>query len=160
LAAAPPAAPPSPRFWIVAAFLAILTLAAGLYVGGFLIWPKVIDFPQLRDALSHLTSPSHRRIGAHIVVGSSILILTLILASLGAWAPRHREFLGLFALLLILAVGAQIWIGTLLLFDGDTGPIDHFRPVPAAEEPSSPPATEPSTQPVTQPSAQTAALPL
>jgi uncharacterized membrane protein len=143
---------PSPRFWFTAAFLALLTLAAGLYVGGFIILPKVLDWSHLRDALANLATAGQRRIGLHIILGGGILILCLILAALGVWAPRQRELLGLSALLLILAVGAQIWIGTLLLFDTETGPIDHFRPPPAAQQeiPPPPPPTLPSTQPTTQ----------
>jgi len=156
LTAVIPSTPPPARFWIVAAILAVLTLTAGLYVGGFLIFTKGIDMAQLRGAIVGLGMPSQRRIGAHIVIGSSILVLCLILGGLGKWAPRHREFLGLTALLLILAVAAQVWVGTLLLFDGDTGPIDHFRPAPAAEEPATQPATEPASQPATGPSSQTA----
>jgi uncharacterized membrane protein len=142
--------PPSPRFWIVATLLAVVTLVAGLYVGGFLLWPKMLDFPQLRDVLGDIGTSSHRRIGLHIVLGSAILALCILLAIIGAWAPRQRELLGLASLMLILAIGAQLWIGILLLYDGDTGPIDHFRGTPAAQEPG-PPATEPATEPSTQP---------
>ena len=156
---APPesSTPPSPRFWVAASLLGIITLALGLYVGGFSVWPKVLDFPQLRDSLMGIALAGQRRIAIHIILGTSILVLCILLAIIGFWAPRQRELLGLASLLLILAVAAQIWIGTLLLFDGDTGPIDHFRTPPAAQEPATQPASQPMQTPM-QPTTQTAAV--
>jgi uncharacterized membrane protein len=153
----PSTTPPSPRFWLLAIFFAAATLALGLYVGGFLGGPKIFDIGQFRDAVADLGTSSQRRVGLHIVLGLSIVALCIILAILGKWAPRQREVLGLASLLLILAIAAQIWIGTLLLYDNDSGPIDHFREAPAAQQPTSIPSTEPATQPmIMTPSTQTA----
>jgi len=68
----------------------------------------------------------------HVVMGSTIVVLPLILAALARFAPRWRVFFTFFTLILILAVSAQIWLGVLLLLDTSQGPINKFNPAEAA----------------------------
>jgi peptidoglycan/LPS O-acetylase OafA/YrhL len=58
----------------------------------------------------------------------SLIVLPLILAALSRWAPRQRIVLGIFGLLLVLAISAQVLLGVLLQFDGATGPLYRFSP--------------------------------
>jgi hypothetical protein len=79
----------------------------------------------------------------HIVFAASILLLTLILAILARWAPKARVLLGASTLVLVMIMAAQVWMGILLLYDGDTGPLKRFKSDQAT------PATQPmaATQP-------------
>jgi uncharacterized membrane protein len=140
----PPREIPPARFWIVAAVAAILTIFGGLYIGGFLVWPNVIDWVAAKDAIQHINVHGERREAAHIVFGASILVLTLVLAALARWAPRARVFLGACAMLLIVVMAAQVWIGILLLYDGDTGPLSRFKSPQATPTTQPAPASQPS----------------
>jgi len=120
------ASPPSGRFWLFAALLALLTIAGGFYVGGFVEWPRIIDWHRVLHALQDLRVGEKRRMGLHIVLGSGILILSLILAICARCRPKGRFLLGFFSLLLALAMAAQLWMGTLLLCDNDRGPVAHL----------------------------------
>ena len=131
------------RFWVLAALVAILTILGGLYIGGFLIWPGGVDWSAAKTAVLDINTPGQRRMAVHIVFGASILLLTLILAILARWAPKARVFLGASALILIMIMAAQVWMGILLLYDGDTGPLKRFK------NPQATPATQP--MPATQP---------
>jgi uncharacterized membrane protein len=137
----PPPSVYAARFWLLAAVMAILTILGGLYIGGFLIWPGGLDVPALKTAIVDINTHSQRRMGAHIVFGSSILALTVILAILARWGPRARFMLGVCAMVLIAVMAAQVWMGILLLYDGDTGPLSRFK----TAQPT--PATMPATQP-------------
>jgi heme A synthase len=54
----------------------------------------------------------------HMMLGMSIVLLTLILAGL-TWGGRGRRWtIGVAATLLLLVVGAQVWMGILLMYDG------------------------------------------
>ncbi len=67
-------------------------------------------------------------------------------------------FLSALALLLVLVMAAQVWLGILLLFDGDRGSLARFKTEAEAGAPrqmNNPPATQPSVSPpaATQPMA-------
>jgi uncharacterized membrane protein len=126
------------RFWVLALILAILTTLGGLYIGGFLIWPGGVDWAAAKTAILDINTHGQRRMAAHIIFGASILVLTLILAILARWAPHARVFLGACAALLVLVMAAQVWMGILLLYDGNIGPLSKFKP----------PQATPTTQPV------------
>lgn len=64
---------------------------------------------------------------AHVIAGSAIIVLPLILAMLARWAPRQKIVLGLFVVLLLLAIAAQIWLGTLMTLDTPAGSIFRFQ---------------------------------
>jgi uncharacterized membrane protein len=151
-----PRVPPG-RFWLLTALLALCAIASGLWFGNFLRpWPKIIDVEHFRRALQHIKDAGSAREGLHIVCGASILVLVLILALLTRFAPRSRVFLSALALLLVLVMAAQVWLGVLLLFDGDRGPLARFKTEAEANAPrqvNHPPATQPSVSPpaATQP---------
>jgi hypothetical protein len=68
----------------------------------------------------------------HVIMGTTIVVMPLILAALARWAPRRSFFFSLFTLILTAAVAAQIWLGVLLLLDTSVGPINHFNASEAA----------------------------
>jgi uncharacterized membrane protein len=143
---------PAARFWVLAALLAIGTIASGLWFGDFFrSWPKIIDMDHLRRSLMRIKDPDRAREGLHIVFGVSILVLTLVLALLTRLAPRSRVFLGGLSLLLILVMAAQVWVGVLMAFDGDRGPLAGFKT--EAQSTAPPTTTRPSVFPpaATQP---------
>lgn len=122
-----PAVTPSARFWLIASVLAVLAIVSGLYIGGFLLGDRVFDWPALKSEVSHLRSYYHNRVALHVIFGSGILVLSLILAVLGRWVPRRRFMLGSVAALLVLAVAGQILLGVMLLLDGDKGLAYRFK---------------------------------
>jgi uncharacterized membrane protein len=134
---------PAGRFWLLATLAAILTIFGGLYIGGFLVWPRGVDWGAAKTAVLDINTPGQRRIAVHIVFAASILLLTLILAILARWAPKARVLLGASTLVLVMIMAAQVWMGILLLYDGDTGPLKRFKSDQAT------PATQPmaATQP-------------
>jgi uncharacterized membrane protein YhaH (DUF805 family) len=132
--------PPPTRFWILAAFLAALTIILGFYVGDFLTGRKFFNVEHLQRAMQDLRDPDKMRMGMHIILGSAILVLCLILALLGTMRPGNRGLVSFFALLLMIAVAGQIWMGILLLYDTDRGPLTKFNVQPPA-----PTTTQPAT---------------
>ncbi len=147
--------PPTARFWMLALLVGLLAATSGLYFGGFLTGPHVVDWPRLRSVIRDIRSPDNTRMGAHIILGLSTIVLVFFLAIFARWAPRSRFLIGFTALLLLLVIAAQTWMGILLLFDGGGGPLTRFQPAEVSAQQSAPavpiPATVPSTQPATMP---------
>lgn len=118
------------RFWMLT-FLAVLcTAAAGL-------WSVVNVFTseRLTRNWNELTHPDGKyRLILHAIFGVSLLLLPLILAGLARFGRRRRGFTGAFILLILIAIGIQVWLGIALYYDGGKGPIYRFTPVtpPAA----------------------------
>jgi uncharacterized membrane protein len=148
---------PAARFWMLAALVTIGALASGLWFGGYLeSWPLMINRDHIVHAFQNIKIAGKAREGLHIAFGSSILVLTLILALLTRFAPRSRVILSAFAFLLVVAMAGQIWLGVLLTFDGGHGSLAKFKTdaeVNTSEpqrstQPSISPAP-PATQPMT-----------
>jgi hypothetical protein len=110
-----PIVPPA-RFWLITVVLALLTIGAGLWTLGIFNVQEVINY--LKD---------FNRAMIHTLLAGSIVVLTLILALLTRFAGRSKSALAIFAILLLAAVVAQVWMGILLLFDGARGPLGHFN---------------------------------
>lgn len=129
---------PPARFWMLAFLLAVLTAAGGWYLlargssGAFFdyryLWAVITDPAQLpeREQNTVFGVPMTRRL-AHVICGSAIVVFSLLLAMCGRWAPRNRGLLFVFAILLLGAVAAQVWLGSLLLFDTNSGLITKFN---------------------------------
>jgi uncharacterized membrane protein len=113
-----PARVPAARFWLLACLLGILTALIGL----MLVAPGSFD-----DAVKLVKD--YPRYMAHTVVGISIVVLTLLLALFTRFAPYNRILIGGLSLLLALALAGQVWLGILLLYDTNEGPINHFNTV-------------------------------
>jgi uncharacterized membrane protein len=128
---------PAARFWLLTFVVALLTLAAGWFIiaadAGALTQAKHAHQPVAKVLWNELwgeIKPDHGKINralAHVMSGAVIVIMPLVLAALARFAPRRRFWLALCSFILITAVAAQIWLGTLLLYDTPDGPIAHFR---------------------------------
>jgi uncharacterized membrane protein len=129
---------PAGRFWLLAALVAATASLAGFWAladesdalataqaegVGFVgyLW-KLVTSPDLNDG-----SILNRRF-VHVVTGTSIVLLPLVMAGLVRWAPRKKLWLWIFAVLLLLAVAVQAWLGILLMFDTPVGPVTGFVP--------------------------------
>ena len=156
--------PPMTRFWLLAALVAIATSLAGVWT---LVHFSDIWYPHdlaktARELWGLIKEKDNsgivsRRM-AHTLTGWTIIGLLLITAVVARSTIGRRLVLWLLTLLLIVAVGAQIWFGSLLMFDTPSGPLGKFNY--AEKQPESPPATlEPTppagTVPATRPSTTT-----
>jgi uncharacterized membrane protein len=127
---------PSARFWLLTFLAAAITLVLGWWVLAAdaetfdvkRLWDLVFDLPI--QNIGHLT-----RRQAHVICGSAIVILPLLLAVLARLAPRRKLLLLPVALLLTAAIAAQIWLGILMMFDTNSGPVTHFTPADQTARP-------------------------
>jgi hypothetical protein len=126
---------PAPRFWFLTALAGAATLSVGWYVIA-----HDLDTPlwNLRAAFtSEILQPyqkdaaNNSRMMMHLILGAGIVALALILIPAAYWG-RSRLLVGFLGLLLLVVIAAQIWIGTVMLFDGDSGPLRSFNPATAS----------------------------
>jgi uncharacterized membrane protein len=123
---------PAARFWVLAFLVALLTATGGWYLltsGSDLSPTAFKDGWQLvRDPAQNNGSALTRRLG-HIICGSAIIVLPLMLAVFARWLPRSKALLSLCTLLLLCAIAGQVWLGVLLIFDGNAGPVTGYSAV-------------------------------
>jgi hypothetical protein len=118
---APPPRLPSVRFWLLAFLCAAVAVASGLWIMGFFGMDAKGKF--LSDQFMGSASVRQR---FHTWLGSGIIVLTVALAIVVAVARQAKWVIAGVALLLLLAISAELWIGILLMFDGHTGPYNRF----------------------------------
>jgi uncharacterized membrane protein len=151
---------PAGRFWLLAALIGIAASASGMWTLAHYssiweiapgeraahLWGMISDRDQ--NGGSFLT----RRL-AHMLAGGGLVLLLLVLAVVSRWAAARRMMLTLLTFLLLGAVAAQIWLGSLLMFDTPAGGIGTFNraaaEMAAPDRPTTAPATT-STAPATQ----------
>ncbi len=130
---------PAGRFWLLAALVAAATSLSGLWAlaseaNAVAVAQQegvsVISYLRGLVTSAELNGSIFNRRFLHVLTGSGIILLPLVLAGLVRWAPRARLWLWILAILLLLAVAVQVWLGILLLFDRPDGPVTGF--VPAA----------------------------
>jgi hypothetical protein len=134
------------RYWLLGALVALIAAVFGLWATADVLEPKAFA-----DALKEAQEPGHVRLLLHVIFGTAVIVLPLIVAALVRFAPRQRGLAGCFTLLTVLALGWQIWLGVAMLFDSHEGPLLGFnRPGIATSAPSeqvdsrgSAPATSP-----------------
>jgi hypothetical protein len=103
---------PAARFWLLVFLGALITALAGAWAlasGHQTFDPK--------ELLKLITADGYMRRLAHGIAGGAIIVLPLLMALLSRVARRSRAILGLFSLLLVGVLAAQVWLGILLLFD-------------------------------------------
>jgi uncharacterized membrane protein len=130
--------PAGARFWLIAALLAIVTAVAGFWTLAHFsdtwspkdLWGIVVDEPIMQN----------RRL-AHAITGVGIIVLLLLLSVIARMTAGRRFVVLLFTMLLVVAVVAQVWFGSLLMFDTPSGPLGSFN------QPSRTGTTAPSTAP-------------
>jgi hypothetical protein len=110
-AAEPLAAAPSARLWLLTLLAGVVTFIAGLWQVNAWRWNTLMD-------IFH----GENRNAWHILVGTSIIVLTLVLMFLARFARRAKAALTIVALLLFAALTLQIYVGVLLTFDSPKGP--------------------------------------
>lgn len=111
---------PASKFWLLTALAALLTLGGGIFILSLDMGTWSIG--QLwKDAIIDPMHAGNRRRLAHVIAGLALVILPIILAILGRWAPRGKVLLGVFTALLLIAVGLQLWFGIVLLYDSSEG---------------------------------------
>ncbi|MEO6435897.1 MAG: hypothetical protein ABIP55_09065, partial [Tepidisphaeraceae bacterium] len=118
---------PGARFWMLAFLLALLTAACGAWMFLSGIGVPLADLPRDLQVIWRDDIFAHRRRLLHVLSGVAIIVLPLILAMIARWAPRQRWAMFLIALWLLSAVALQVWLGTLLLWDGVEGPWNAFH---------------------------------
>lgn len=117
-------------FWVLAVVFAIASAATGMWIFG--IWHPM----QLLQQVNHSRLNDDPRGFIHAYGAILIIGLSLLLGIVTRFAPRRRVILSILCMLLVFTVAAQIWIGILLLFDGDSGPAHRFKQS-AANQPTS-----------------------
>lgn len=148
-----PEAAPSGRVWLVAFALALLAALIGFaYLASIsdalerapqehrpfyrVVWEQVTLNPPEgfkglpADRPARYPSWLTRRL-AHVVSGSAIIGMSLLLAVLARWARRQRLLLACCAMVLVGAIAAQVWLGVLMIFDTPAGDVTHFQRPPA-----------------------------
>ena len=118
---------PSSRFWL----LVFLGAVATALLGAWMLASAHHTFDP-KELWKLIISDGYMRRLAHVVTGVSIVLLPLLMAVLSRFARRSRAILGLFSLLLVAALAAQVWFGILLMFDQakvspDAGPWYRFQ---------------------------------
>ncbi len=111
---------PSARFWLLTSLTAIVTASAGAWYLG--LSADTFDPAKLWE----YARATERRF-VHIITGSVIVILPLLMAIFARFAPRGKFILLLMSLLILLAMAVQVWMGVLMLFDGIEGPTRAFN---------------------------------
>ncbi len=130
-------------FWILALVLLLVTATVGLSV------MSVSTPGELMSALRQKQQNDEWRPVLHIYYGLSIIGLAAILGMVMKVWPRRRLIMGMLCTLMLIAIVCQAWTGTLMLFDGQSGPILRFnralanRPVGVIPVKPLPPSTRP-----------------
>jgi hypothetical protein len=130
---------PTGRFWLLSSLLFLVTLGMGVWYLLSLHSPDLdlnhlsgkIVFDRVRMAATNTEKFSENRIGLHIVLGISLVILPILLAVAARFMVRLRVLVAALCLLMALLIAGEIWIGVLLSFRGAEGPIYKF---PQAEK--------------------------
>lgn len=108
------------RFWMLAMVLALLTAGAGVW------YSEGVDFTSMRNARNMLVRGAssadraamtlgQKQLLYHVLLGIAVILLPLLLAALTRFT-RSRVIAALFGLVLVGAVGLQVWMGILLLY--------------------------------------------
>ena len=139
----PPRAPRA-RFWLLAALFAIGAALTG--------WWTLAHFADMWDihslwsmVMSEADAGGKRRM-AHFLTGGGIILLLLVLAIVSRMPVGRRFLVLIFSLALLAAAVGQIWLGSLLMFDSNSGPLGEFNksetpttePAPATTGPTAP----------------------
>jgi uncharacterized membrane protein len=128
-AAAAPAANlrvPASRFWLLAFLCAAIAIASGWWIMGF--WANAHKGEFLTGQFMRTgAQKATERQQLHAWFGAAIVLFTLLLALVTLVARRARWVISAIALMLLLAIAAELWLGILLMFDGHSGDYKGFK---------------------------------
>lgn len=128
----PPSIPYAPRpvfaarFWLAAAVVGLGAALAGLWTV-----VNVFSADTLKENVTMLRQPGHIRVLLHVIFGTTVVVLTLVLAALARFGRRRRKLTAAFLVLSALVIALQFWLGLAMLYDGRTGPVLGFKSPPA-----------------------------
>ena len=130
--------PPAARFWLLSSLLFLAALAFGvLFLINFkrgddttakLTPAQVVDL--VKTTATKTTKLLDNKRGFHILIGIALVLYPLLLAFAARFMARARWLVASMCLFMVLLIGAEIWLGVLLSYRGEEGPIYKF---PAAE---------------------------
>lgn len=131
---------PATRVLLLSSLLALLTAAAGMWylsqqtqsTAPRELWETIVTFPPA-EALKPENRDLLRR-PAHIVLGSLLLTIPAVVGLWSLVRPSGRFLTIFLGTLFLSAAAAQLWVGTLLLWDLPIGPVTQFVQ-PSAESP-------------------------
>ena len=136
---------PVGRFWLLSSLVFLMTLGFGVWLlisvedGDFLQNNKPTPSSIYREVVDTATATkplSNNRRGAHIVMGTVLVILPLVLALAVRFGPHRRWLVLSFCIAILLVIAAEIWLGVLLLHDKSEGPLYRFLPPEQARLPN------------------------
>jgi hypothetical protein len=123
---------PASRVLLLTAVLGIVSAAAGWWhlsreaqtTVPRELWETVVTFPP-----SDVLKPEYRdllRRPAHVLMGSVLVAVPVLLSLTTLLRPRHRLLTLLLGAVFVATAAGQVWVGTLLLWDQPIGPLDSF----------------------------------
>lgn len=120
-----PADPALRRWWTLTAVVLVLTALGGFYVA---------TGAYTAQAAGHWWNELGKssRMLAHAAIPAGLLLLALAGVLMPRTIARRTGLSAIFATLMILGIGGQIWMGTLLLYDTDEGSLIAFAEPGAA----------------------------
>ncbi len=138
-AAAPEVTAPATALWILATLAALGVLAVGWYIfcRDFQSpWNVAANFREAVMQPYQKDPAGAVRVPAHLLFGGAIVVLAALLILAARWGARSRLLIGFLGLVILAALAAQIWVGILMLYDSNSGPLTHFNAV--SNQPSGP----------------------
>jgi hypothetical protein len=117
---------PASRFWLLAFLCAAIAIASGWWIMGFWANPHKGEFLTGQFMRSGAQKATERQ-QIHTWCGAAIVLFTLLLALVTLVARRAKWVISAIALMLLLAIAAEFWLGVLLMFDGHSGDYKGFR---------------------------------
>jgi len=124
------------RFWAVALLVGLTTAGVGWYIFGHDLGEPLWHVRAIfRDQIwqpFQTDKAQNARLLTHLILGTGILLLSLAFIPIAHWMAKSRFLVAFLGLVLLLAIAAQISVGMLMLYDGDSGPLFHFTPAGAS----------------------------
>lgn len=112
---------PSVRFWVLAIVAGVFAAFLGLWAlsrpDEAATWAPTELWATITDKADNPDAPMNRRT-AHVLMATAILLLSAALAAFTHWVPNRKRVIAIMALLLVVTIGTQLWLGILLLYDG------------------------------------------
>lgn len=120
--------------WLTAFIVGIGAAVAGAWAVLGVFTPEALE-----ENWRVIQGMDYRRLTLHVTFGVSIVVLSLVLAGLVRFARRWRVLAGILGSLVLLLIGGQVWLGTLMLYDTRSGPLLGFAEVPPSAAPQGQP---------------------
>ncbi|MGA2231258.1 MAG: hypothetical protein ABSH22_10200 [Tepidisphaeraceae bacterium] len=123
---------PAALFWSVAVLAGLGTLAVGWYVFAHdletPLWNVRAAFQSAIWAPYRKDPANGARTLVHLLLGGGIIALGALLIPAARWRAKNPMLIGVVGLIIMAAIAAQIWIGVLMMYDMDSGPLTRFNP--------------------------------